>query len=77
MLGIFIHGVKRIELATAFPSNGSCRTVRIVGEDCHGNAYTNEITVYGQTEDLDALPRAKDFRLYDEAGHPVALSEAA
>ncbi len=61
-MDIHIHNVTRIELSVAFPSNGNCRTFRIVSEGHDGNEIATDITVYGQTDVLDQLPRATDFR---------------
>lgn len=52
-----IHNVERIELARTYPSNGNSRTLRIV----HRDGHEFEITVYGKTDTLDALPKSAGY----------------
>ena len=72
---IGIHGVTRIELSAAYPANGNSRTLRIVSTAWEGHEVAFELTVYGNTYALDAIPRAKDFRLTRE--NPDDALEAA
>jgi hypothetical protein len=62
-----IHNVERIELARSFDSNTGSRTIRITNDKC----VAVEITVFGKTSVLDALPKSEDFRNYDPVS-PVA-----
>lgn len=57
-----IHDVDLIELVSSNPINGNSKTFRIISRDYSGNAYSTEITVYGFTKALDALPKAHDYR---------------
>ena len=65
-MSIGIHDVLKIELCSANPSNSNSRTLRIVTHDFKGNEHKTEITVYGSTKALDALPRARDFHAFSE-----------
>lgn len=58
---ISFHHVDKIELSTVFASNGNCRTVRIMTHNHLGQEYETELTFYGNTAALDALPKADDF----------------
>ena len=62
-----IHNVTKIELVTTFVENAGSRTLRITAEDYDGNPVKFEVTVYGETGALDALPRSDDFTAYDKA----------
>jgi hypothetical protein len=62
-----IHNVTAIELATSYKANGNSRTIRI--------SYSSEIenggfdlVVYGETDALDALPKAADFVAHGRKG---------
>lgn len=56
MLGL--HGVTEIALSVRYASNDGARTLVILDED--GGQF--EITFYGNTEALEALPKAIGFR---------------
>lgn len=59
---LMIHRVERIELSSVYPENGNSKTLRIV----HKGGEL-ELTVYGDTDALDALPRSEDFREFKAA----------
>lgn len=61
-----VHHVSRVELCSAYPGNGNARTIRIV----HGDQCT-EITVFGDTDALDALPKAHDFIVHKRLAEPA------
>jgi hypothetical protein len=61
MMNLSIHFVAKVELCFAYPGNGNSRTIRIT--DRNGE---QEITLYGNTDALDALPRSEDFRSVGE-----------
>lgn len=65
-MDIGIHNVTRIELARSYPANSNSRMIRIVSVDWNGHETKTEITVYGDTDALDALPKAKDYRVIDK-----------
>lgn len=65
-MDIGIHNVTRIELSASFPSNANSRTLRITSENWKGETSVVEMTLYGNTDDLDRLDRAKDFRFSTE-----------
>ena len=60
---ISIHDVKAIELVSAFPANSNSRTIRITANQ-YGAEVALELTVYGDTDALDLLPRAAGFQTY-------------
>ena len=62
-MNISIHRVVRIELSRTFLDNDNQRTVRIVYTKYDGTEFSSEITVFGETESLDALPKADDFKI--------------
>jgi len=61
MTDIRIHGVTKIEIVNAFRDNDNSRTVRITSCD-HRGEHVTDITLYGETDALDALPKASVFR---------------
>lgn len=63
---IGIHDVLKIELSAIHLTNSSSRTLRIVTHDFKGNEQKTEITFYGATKALDALPRAIDFHKFSD-----------
>jgi hypothetical protein len=63
-----IHGVTKIELTRHMPENGNSRTIRVTDTD--GCRF--ELTLFGDTNVLDALPRSDGFRVYQ-----TLASEAA
>lgn len=68
---ISIHDVTKIELCAAHLSNSSSRTLRIVTHDFKGNEHKTEITVYGETKALDALPRAINYHKFSDEPEAV------
>lgn len=65
-MSIGIHDVIKIELSMANPANSNSRTIRITTHDFKGNEFRTEITVYGATKALDALPRSIDFHKFGD-----------
>lgn len=64
MIDLSIHKVEKIELLRAYPMNGNSRTIRITAEQTPLNeAVAFELTLYGETDALDSLPKADDYRL--------------
>ena len=63
-MDINIHYVTKIELLRVFPGNGNCRSIRITTQNHRDEEAYHEITVYGETDVLDALPKADDFKFY-------------
>lgn len=59
--GFHVHDVIAVELAGTYLSNGNSRTIRITTRDFQAHEATLEITLFGATEAVDALPRAADF----------------
>jgi len=57
MIDMSIHRVTKVELCKSYASNGNSRTIRITDE-----GGEQEITLYGNTDALDALPKSDDFR---------------
>lgn len=57
MIDMSIFSVTKVELCRTYLGNGGSRTIRITGRDGE-----QEITLYGNTEVLDALPKSDDFR---------------
>lgn len=58
---ISLHQVTGVKLSWRYDSNGGARTIRIDRED----GSTLEITIYGKTEDAEALKKSDDFRDVD------------
>lgn len=56
---ITMHEVRKIEVVSAYPENGNSRELRISSD--YG---TMAITLYGDTDVLDLLPRSSDFVVY-------------
>jgi len=75
MINLSIHDVTAIEIVSAFPSNSNSRCIRITSKDFTGVESTVELTVYGDTDVLDALPKAADFRRHGSV--PLELNEVA
>lgn len=50
------HDVTAIELVSTFKSNGNSRCIRITTA-----SGSFEITLYGETDVLDLLPRSEEF----------------
>ncbi|HET7413415.1 MAG TPA: hypothetical protein VFJ18_12225 [Pararhizobium sp.] len=61
-MNIALHGVTKIELCTRYRDNSNSRTIRITAADYLGHEFETELTVYGNTDALDALPKSDDFR---------------
>lgn len=66
------HNVTKVELSRTYVENSGSRTIRITANDLTGNEMVQEITLYGDTEALDALPRSSDF-----IAHPSPEDRAA
>lgn len=64
MMDITAHNVTRIELHHAFRENGNSRTIRI--STATGSPFGEEtyfdLTLYGDTDALDALPKSAGYR---------------
>lgn len=56
-----IHSVASVEFKKRFVSNGRCRSLVIKSVNFDGGAQEIEISLFGNTEDLELLPRAADF----------------
>lgn len=56
-----IFQVTKIELASTFIENGNSRSIRITSKTLDGNEQILDLTVYGDTEAADALPKSADF----------------
>lgn len=61
---ITMHEVRKIEVVSAYPENGNSRKLRITSDN--GEV---ELTLFGDTNALDLLPRSSDFVVY---GKPEA-----
>lgn len=59
-LGLDMHGVTGVKLYRKYESNGGQRTIII--ESYKGEV---ELTLYGDTSDLDALPLHEEYKDYD------------
>ncbi|PWL17424.1 hypothetical protein DKP76_11640 [Falsochrobactrum shanghaiense] len=58
MIDMSFHRVAKVELVTSYVDNGNSRTIRIT----NNKGEETEITLYGNTDALDALPKSDDFR---------------
>lgn len=72
-MNIYMHHVAKIEISKRFQTNSNSRTLRIT--DVSGAKL--EISLYGNTDALDALPLADDFRDHDAGAKALFKSEAA
>lgn len=62
------HNVKSIEICRSYVDCSNSRTIRITTSDGEF-----EITMYGNTDALDTLPRSSDFKaLHRSSGWPRA-----
>lgn len=66
-----IHRVEKIELAVEYPSNGNSRTIRITSA-----SGEFELVIYGETDSLAGLPKAKDYRFEGFDRDPLATEAA-
>lgn len=69
-MNLTIHNVEKIEFCSSYSSNCNHRAIRVT--DTTGASF--EIALYGNTDILEALPKAADFRDLERAG---ASSQAA
>lgn len=63
-----MFNVSTVELCTRYASNSNSRRIRITGKHWAGNELvtdTIEITLYGNTDSLEALPHSADFIDHD------------
>lgn len=52
-----IHNVEKIEFCSSYLSNGNSRAIRITNDE----GVSFEITAFGKTDAIAALPKADDF----------------
>lgn len=64
MAELTIMRVTKIEVTSSYPANDSQKTVRFTSTDWQGNESHIDLTVYGNTEALGALPLAEGFHVY-------------
>ena len=64
-----IHNVVSISLASRSRKNGNSRMIRIVATDYKGQFVEHEFSLFGKTDDLEALPKAPNFEDYDNPEH--------
>jgi hypothetical protein len=57
-----MHYVRKIEVVSAFPENCNSRVVRITSD-----SGVVELTLYGDTEALDLLPRSSNFVVFTKS----------
>ncbi|NKC03319.1 hypothetical protein [Brucella haematophila] len=62
MAELTIHHIRKIEVVSAFPDNFNSRVVRITSDN--GEI---ELTLFGDTNALDLLPRSSDFVVYGKS----------
>lgn len=73
MVSLSLHEVEKIEVCNHFVSNMGCRRLRITNKD----GVAVELTLFGNTAALDALPFSADFKDYDADAKALAEPEAA
>ncbi len=61
-MNISIFGVVSVKLISFTPNNSKARTVRITSQDYDGNEMDYELTLFGETDDLDSLPKSSGYR---------------
>lgn len=72
-MDINIHKVTKIELLRACPSNGNSRTIQITCKTFDGRNVKHSLTLFGNTNSLDLLPRLKEFCIFDKNDEPLEV----
>ena len=67
-----IHNVVSISLASRARKNGNSRMILIEATDHKGQSVRHELRLFGNTDDLEALPKTPDFIDHDAHGRHEA-----